>query len=414
MRILAVTLRYPPYVAGGYELLTRDAVVALRERGHEVTVLAGQGARFAEEDGVLPLLEPALPEEGEDGDLFRRAREGSNLTRFRMHLLSPANLRATRRALHQVRPDVLFAFNLGLVSLAPLLAARLAETPTLIYASDPWLANHWLREWEASAGRGSKAVQLEVLRRFWGSLRDLVGVGPVLACSAYLRDTLAASGVDPRSIDVAHLGVPPDMEVLAEGVPVPVRSAGEPLRVVCLSSFWEGKGQRSLLEGVAYARAAGAPVELVLAGAGEGAFLEELRARAARPDLAGHVRFTPGLSRRDVSRTLAASHVFCLPSTWGEPFALSTLEAMAHGLAVVASDAGGTPEAFGDGREGVLFRAGDARAIGDALARLAADEGARHRLGEAARERAATVLSHASFVDRLETALLRLVPRSQT
>ncbi|HED64733.1 MAG TPA: glycosyltransferase family 1 protein [Planctomycetes bacterium] len=410
MRILVVTLRYPPYVAGGYELLTRDAVLELRARGHEVCVLAGRGTRFEENERVLPWLEPALPEDEDGGDLFELSRSGSNAQRFRMHFLSPANLTASRRAIAAFQPDIVFGFNLGLVSLAPLLAARLAGVKTLLYASDPWLANHWLREWKESPHHAAKAVRLEVLQRFWSSFRDLIDVGEVLTCSEYIRGVLASSGIDPASLSVAHLGVPPEMERLASEVDPPVREPGEALRVVCLSSFWDGKGQAYLLEGVAAARRSGAEVELVLAGAGGGGYLDALRRRAAEPDLAGAVRFEKPMDRAGVSALLASSHVFCLPSIWGEPFALSTLEAMAHGLAVVASEDGGTPEAFHDGREGVLVPARSGEAIAGALERLLADEPMRRRLGVAAQARARSELSHGSFVDRLEAALRRQVP----
>jgi len=102
--------------------------------------------------------------------------------------------------------------------------------------------------------------------------------------------------------------------------------------------------------------------------------------------------------------------VLALPSTWGEPFALSPLEGMAHGLAAVLSDAGGSPEALASGVEGVIVPVGDPDALAQALYRLEADEPMRRRLALAGRERARTVLGHAAFVDRLEAALERVAP----
>jgi hypothetical protein len=49
LKILVATLRYPPYVAGVYELITAEVVESLRARGHTLHV---SGCAWAE---------PALP-----------------------------------------------------------------------------------------------------------------------------------------------------------------------------------------------------------------------------------------------------------------------------------------------------------------------------------------------------------------
>jgi glycosyltransferase involved in cell wall biosynthesis len=60
-----------------------------------------------------------------------------------------------------------------------------------------------------------------------------------------------------------------------------------------------------------------------------------------------------------------------VPSVWPEPFALTSLEGMAAGAAVVASDVGGVPEAVGGA--GLLVPPGDDAALAAALAGLADD-----------------------------------------
>ena len=49
---------------------------------------------------------------------------------------------------------------------------------------------------------------------------------------------------------------------------------------------------------------------------------------------------------------------------------LKPLEAMAQGRLLVASDVGGHRELIRDGETGVLFRAGDAASLADAIVRL--------------------------------------------
>ena len=402
-RVLAVTLRYPPYAAGGYELLARDAVEALRARGHAVVVLCGAGRRFARDDGVRPWLEPDLDAAP---DLFGRSSEASNAERFRLHFLRLANYRATLRAIDEEAPEALLFFNLAHASLGPVLAARHAGLRTLGYIADPWPENHWVRAWRADArASGAKPRRLLMLEQGWRLFRGLVELGPLLACSQWMRAELIADGLPPESVRVLSLGVSPELSARAAAATPAERRPGEPLRVACTSMLWEGKGQHVLLKAAARARAAGAPVELDLAGAGGEAYESYLRELAAAPELAGAVRFHGLLDRPGVSALLARAHVFALPSVWSEPFGLATAEAMAHGVAVLGSDAGATPELVEHGRTGLLAPAGDPEPWCDALRRLAADEGERRRLAAAGRAHARAAFDHGRFVDGLEREL---------
>ncbi len=78
--------------------------------------------------------------------------------------------------------------------------------------------------------------------------------------------------------------------------------------------------------------------------------------------------------------------VFVMPSYY-ETFGISCLEAMAFGLPVVATRAGGLPEVVEDGVTGLLVPPGDPQALADAIRRLLADPELRRRMGQAGRER---------------------------
>jgi glycosyltransferase involved in cell wall biosynthesis len=410
MRILVVTLRYPPYVAGGYELLTFEAVAALRERGHDVTVLCGRGAALAGVPGVIPALRPALPEPGAEQNLFKLSHAGTNRDRLRLHVLRRANLHATSDALARTDADLMLYFNLGLVSLAPVLAARRARVSTLGYVPDPWPRNHWILDWRARAG-AARPLKLALLERAWRRFRARVDLGPLLVSSAYLRAELAADGLPPADMTLLPLPLPPPMQPEPPVAAPPARAAGEPLRVACLSSLWEGKGQHVLLAAARDASARGADLALDLAGDGDAEYEDRLRALAADPALAGRVRFHGRVDRAGARRILDASHVLALPSVWGEPYPTATLEGMARGLTVLASDAGGTPEQIADGVDGCLVPAGDVAATADALVRLAQDDALRRRLGAAGLARVRRDATMERYTDGLERAALAAVLR---
>lgn len=75
--------------------------------------------------------------------------------------------------------------------------------------------------------------------------------------------------------------------------------------------------------------------------------------------------------------------VFASPLHEGMPSVI--LEAFATGLVVVAADMGGAKSLVEDGRNGVLFKAGDAQALTSAVARVCGDADSRARMGTAAR-----------------------------
>ncbi len=401
MRVLAVTLRWPPFVAGGYELFTRETVLALREHGHEVTVLCGRATGLCGEEGVLPWLLPAI--DG-DADLFARSQEAPNAERFRLHFLRLANWSATLRALETSRADVLFFFNLGLASLAPVLAARCRGVPTLGYVGDLWPLCHWVSAWRDRSA-DEKPLRLAALTRAWRVFRGLVGMGRMCVPSRFVAERLVEDGIPAIDVLVLPHGLGPDMDERARRVSPRPRAAGEPLRVISSSMLWSGKGQHVLLEACARAAEGGVDLEVALAGSGPKDYRRKLEELASSPALSGRVRFLGMLSKDELSGELAAAHVFAFPSLWGEPFGLATLEAMAHALPALASDAGATPEIVRDGREGLLVPAGDVDALARGLERLFRDEGLRSQLGGAARERVRSDFGHEPFLDGIEREL---------
>jgi glycosyltransferase involved in cell wall biosynthesis len=70
-----------------------------------------------------------------------------------------------------------------------------------------------------------------------------------------------------------------------------------------------------------------------------------------------------------------------------EGLGTSQLDAMCYARPIVATAAGGIPDAVEDGLTGRLVPPGDARALADALAAVLGDAALRARMGEAGRRR---------------------------
>ena len=74
--------------------------------------------------------------------------------------------------------------------------------------------------------------------------------------------------------------------------------------------------------------------------------------------------------------------IVVVPSTEPEAFGLVAVEAMAMKKAVIASDIGGLPEVVIDKETGILFEAGNAEQLKDAMLKLADDAALRKKMGE--------------------------------
>jgi glycosyltransferase involved in cell wall biosynthesis len=82
----------------------------------------------------------------------------------------------------------------------------------------------------------------------------------------------------------------------------------------------------------------------------------------------------------DVPQWLGAMDVFVLASRW-EGLPIACLEAMASGLPVVGTTAGGIPELIRHGHNGLLVPIGEPHRLSEAVVRLLRDEEARRAMG---------------------------------
>jgi glycosyltransferase involved in cell wall biosynthesis len=111
---------------------------------------------------------------------------------------------------------------------------------------------------------------------------------------------------------------------------------------------------------------------------------------------------------RDRSEFLKSLDVFVLCSDF-EGAGMSLMEAMAAGVAVVATRVGGVPEIVQDGETGVLIPPDNLDALCEAVRDLLGNDEQRHRLGNAARQYAQAHFSHTNMVAELDVMYRDLV-----
>jgi len=217
----------------------------------------------------------------------------------------------------------------------------------------------------------------------------------IVAVSRAVAGVLGTGGVDPARVRLVYEGVPDrppqpgGREALASmGVPADALVVGN------VAALTDHKDHRTLLAAAAQVAAREPRAWFVIVGDGElrGALEADARARG----LVGRVVFTG--FRGDLDRLLPAFDIFCLSSKM-EGLGTSLLDAMCFARPVVATAAGGIPEAVEDGVTGRVAPPGDAAALADALALTLADPALRARYGAAGRARYEAMFSADRMVD---------------
>jgi len=135
--------------------------------------------------------------------------------------------------------------------------------------------------------------------------------------------------------------------------------------------------------------------------AGDGDLAETARSFVRRHGLTEQVTFHGWIDEDQITRLMQTARAVVFPSVWHEPAGLVSLEAAAHGRALVASDVGGIPEYARDDFS-IRVPPNDPDALAAALISLYRDPDRAASMGEAGRRLAHTRFSMADFLDRLD------------
>jgi glycosyltransferase involved in cell wall biosynthesis len=153
-----------------------------------------------------------------------------------------------------------------------------------------------------------------------------------------------------------------------------------------VGSLVRWKRQTDAIEATAQLLGEGLDVALVIVGPSTDAkFAAELHALIQERGLSGRVRLVGYTEHPEAILRAANVAVVCSDR---EPFGRVTIEAMAQGTPVVATNSGGTPEIIEDGVSGLLFPTGDSSALAAHIRTLVSNPDRLAQLGASAKERA--------------------------
>ena len=212
----------------------------------------------------------------------------------------------------------------------------------------------------------------------------------VVAISEYNRRIILNEAGDQyaEKVRVIHCGVNSD-DFGSDQCRERESDESAPMKVFCIGTLHEVKGQGFLIEAVQKAKAGGVALTLHLVG--DGPDRKVLEQQAAAAGLTDAVIFEGRRDRHEIIQMLQTADVLVAPSVptadgrrEGIPVVL--MEAMAAGVPVVASRLSGIPELVKHEITGLLTEPGDANGIADAIQRLSTVPALRTQLAEAGRK----------------------------
>ena len=171
--------------------------------------------------------------------------------------------------------------------------------------------------------------------------------------------------VVPNGVDLSCFNGKMDASVMREELGI----GDEPLVVTALRLI-KGKSPELLISAFAGVLSVVPDAKLVIAGSGREE--DNLSRQIKDLNITNAVFMVGKLKKEKVAQLMATADVFVLPSKM-ESFGLTLLEASAAGLPVVCANAGGIPEVFRDGFNGLLYPPGDDDAMAKAIIRLLQD-----------------------------------------
>jgi glycosyltransferase involved in cell wall biosynthesis len=207
----------------------------------------------------------------------------------------------------------------------------------------------------------------------------------VITISEGIREVLLAQGLAPQrvtcvrsAVDATPYLAPVDRDAFRREFGLPDAT----VVVGMVAQLIPRKGHRYLMDAVAALRDDYSGLRVLLFG--KGPLRAELEAEVTRRNLGGLIHFAG--FRDDLPQWLGGLDILAHPADM-EGLGVSLLQASAAAVPIIASRAGGLPEAVVHQTTGLLIPPGDVTALTAALRRLLDDASLRQRLGEAGRAR---------------------------
>lgn len=406
MRILIVSSFYPPHYPAGYCLGCQDIAEGLKARGHEVGVLAGASGVKKEDARV---------------DVWRGLKTGSVVTSSWPTVLFKewTNQHTFRLVCRDFEPDLVFFFDLSHVSVSLVGLAEKAGIPFAFYLADNWFAiwerDQWRQVWPDRKGG------------FW-ALRWLTRHFQLVPPEKNLSFRKAIfANTHLRSLARALSWPTEDATTIPWGVDIGRFFPGQtrkfpPVRLLYVGQMMPHKGLDVTVKALGILRRKFSHENLTLTVVGVKKqkfspryrrYFRELSRKCGVEQL---VRFRTAVPRSTMPEIYRAHDILVFPPAGDDSLSLTLLEAMASGLAIVATPTSGNADVLRDGKNALLFPAEDVEQCAIQVDRLIQESDLYRSIAAEARETVEARFSLEKTLSAIELELERFArprPRSK-
>lgn len=224
----------------------------------------------------------------------------------------------------------------------------------------------------------------------------------IIALSPYMANLAYGGGAQPSKVHLAPNGVDAE-EIGLTAHDIKGTTTCNELLFVGRLEF--NKGIDLLIDAFRTLAPLYPELRLTCIGSANTAIMESLLDQLRQDQLIERLRLLPQQPREQLGQHYQSASLVIVPSR-SEPQSTVTMEAMAAGRAVIASNTGGNPMLVDPGKSGLLFRNGDRTDLIEQLDNLLATPATLQAMGQAALDRHRSLFSRArvaeAFVDCID------------
>jgi glycosyltransferase involved in cell wall biosynthesis len=367
--------------------------------------------------------------------LLNGVYEHPPVTRFgELKALEIHNHRVLGEAIASFEPDLIHCYSLHGLSKSLVFALRNSRIPTVYDVADYWIAKEiqtdpWLSFWNRPRGPLGPMLRrtaLELtgarhrvdplaptrLMRGYDRIPELWGKtdGTANSISAFrfdrlyfssqaLKDATAEAGFRVNHAEVIYFCID-TQQYFGD-----LKPASAPFKKYLIVSQLDSQsGVLTAVQALKMRLDRGGTATLSIYGRGDSNYIAEIRSYIATNELT--VEFLPVSNlARELPPVYRRHDALIYPAEWNEPFSTVPLEAMACGLPVIASAAGGVAELMRHGENALTYPAGDAAALADQMELIEQDPKKRGALADTGQQEVLSKFNQSATIDKIENYL---------